>query len=47
MTIRWGSLAITGLAGAWTLFHIIWVLAKQTADDYWGIALLIFFGLAV
>ncbi|HET9112082.1 MAG TPA: hypothetical protein VFN78_14730 [Ktedonobacterales bacterium] len=45
--IRWGSLAIAGLAGVWTLFHIIWVLAKQTANDYWGIALLVLFILAL
>ncbi|HZC06601.1 MAG TPA: hypothetical protein VE338_13280 [Ktedonobacterales bacterium] len=45
--VRWGSLGITVLAGAWTLFHIIWTLSKQTADDYWGIALLILFILAL
>jgi len=45
--LSWASLAITILAGAWTLFHIIWNLAGQTADDYWGIALLILFVIAL
>ncbi len=45
--IRWGSLALAGLAGVWTLFHIIWELSNQTADDYWGIALLVLFILAL
>jgi hypothetical protein len=35
------------VAGAWTLFHLIWNLAQQTADDYWGIALLILFVLSL
>jgi thiosulfate dehydrogenase [quinone] large subunit len=38
---------ITVLAGAWTLFHLIWDVSKQTADDYWGIGLLILFLLAL
>jgi thiosulfate dehydrogenase [quinone] large subunit len=45
--IRWGTLAITVVAGVWTLFHLIWNLAGQTSDDYWGIALLILFVLAL
>ncbi len=39
-TLQWGALAIVVLAGAWTLFHLIWNFAGQIADDYWGIALL-------
>lgn len=46
-TLRWGALAITIVAGAWTLFHLIWNFAGQTTDDYWGIALLILFALAL
>jgi thiosulfate dehydrogenase [quinone] large subunit len=46
-TARWGTLAIVVLAGAWTLFHLIWNFAAQTSDDYWGIALLILFLLAL
>ena len=42
-----GALAITIVAGAWTLFHVIWNFAGQTTDDYWGIALLILFALAL
>lgn len=45
--IRDGSIAISVIAGAWTLFHIIWDLTKQTTDDYWGIGLLILFFLAI
>jgi len=46
-TFRWAWLTIAVLAGAWTVFHLIWTIAGQTADDYWGIALLILFVLAV
>lgn len=35
------------IAGVWTLFHLIWELAKRTADDYWGIALLFLFIVAL
>ena len=35
------------VGGAWTLFHLIWNFAGQKADDYWGIALLILFVLAL
>lgn len=45
--LRWSVLAITIIAGAWTLFHLIWNFAGQTSDDYWGIALLILFALAL
>jgi thiosulfate dehydrogenase [quinone] large subunit len=41
------SIPIAVIAGAWTLFHLIWNFAGQTADDYWGIALLILFALAL
>lgn len=44
---QWGAAAITVVAGAWTIFHIIWTLQKQTADDYWGQALLVLFILAL
>jgi thiosulfate dehydrogenase [quinone] large subunit len=40
-------IAIVILSGAWTLFHLIWNFAQQTADDYWGIALLILFVLSL
>jgi len=46
-TFRWAGLTIAVLAGAWTVFHLIWTIAGQTADDYWGIALLILFLLAL
>lgn len=39
--------AICLVAGAWTLFHIIWELGKNTADDLWGLALLVLFILAL
>jgi hypothetical protein len=44
---QWGTTAISVVAGAWTIFHIIWNLQKQTADDYWGQALLVLFVLAL
>jgi thiosulfate dehydrogenase [quinone] large subunit len=44
---RWATIAITVLAGAWTLFHLIWNFAGQISDDYWGVALLILFVLAL
>jgi thiosulfate dehydrogenase [quinone] large subunit len=46
-TLQWGGLAIVVLAGAWTIFHLIWNFAGQTSDDYWGVALLILFLLAL
>jgi thiosulfate dehydrogenase (quinone) large subunit len=45
--VSWLSLVVTIVAGAWTLFHIIWDLAGQTADDLWGIALFILFVVAL
>jgi thiosulfate dehydrogenase [quinone] large subunit len=45
--VKWGALAIMFVAGAWTLFHLIWNLAAQTNDDLWGTALLILFFLAL
>jgi thiosulfate dehydrogenase [quinone] large subunit len=44
---RWAGIAISGVAGLWTLFHIVWELQKQTADDHWGTALLVLFILAL
>jgi thiosulfate dehydrogenase [quinone] large subunit len=46
-TFRWITISVVVIAGAWTLFHLIWNLAQQTADDYWGIALLILFVLSL
>ena len=46
-TLKWGMLIVAVLAGAWTLFHLIWNFAGNTSDDYWGIALLILFVLAL
>lgn len=45
--LQWGTVAISVIAGVWTVFHIIWNLQKQTADDYWGQALLVLFILAL
>jgi len=45
--IKGGALAIMVVAGAWTLFHLIWNVAAQTSDDYWGTTLLILFALAL
>jgi thiosulfate dehydrogenase [quinone] large subunit len=45
--IKWSALAIMLVAGAWTLFHLIWNLAAQTSNDQWGKALLILFFLAL
>ncbi len=47
VSLEWASIAISVVAGAWTLFHIFWDLNKQTADDYWGQALLVLFVLAL
>jgi len=41
------AIAISVIAGAWTIFHLIWNIQKQTADDFWGQALLILFVLAL
>jgi thiosulfate dehydrogenase [quinone] large subunit len=45
--LRWGGIAISVVAGAWTVFHIVWNLQKQTADDFWGQALFVLFILAL
>lgn len=45
--LRLGTFAICIVAGAWTVFHIIWDLGKNTANDYWGQALLVLFILAL
>ncbi len=45
--LRWGSILIVAIAGAWTLVHVIWNFAGNKTDDYWGIALLILFVLAL
>ena len=45
--VKWSALAVMVVAGAWTLFHLIWNFAAQTSDDSWGIALLILFLLAL
>ncbi len=45
--VRWGTIGVSVIAGAWTLFHIFWELNNQTADDYWGTALLILFLVAL
>jgi thiosulfate dehydrogenase [quinone] large subunit len=44
---RLGTIGICVVAGLWTLFHLIWELTKHTADDFWGVALLILFLLAL
>ncbi len=46
-TTFWLGLPIVIIAAVWTLFHIIWNITGQTADDYWGVALLIMFVLAL
>jgi thiosulfate dehydrogenase (quinone) large subunit len=43
----WVGTLIAVIAGAWTLFHLIWNFAGQTSDDLWGPALLILFVLAL
>lgn len=43
----WVGTLIVVLAGAWTIFHLIWNFAGNQTDDYWGIALLILFVLAL
>jgi thiosulfate dehydrogenase (quinone) large subunit len=41
------AIVITVIAGAWTLFHLIWNTTNHTADDYWGQALLVLFVVGV
>ncbi|HEU5382107.1 MAG TPA: hypothetical protein VFV38_42365, partial [Ktedonobacteraceae bacterium] len=45
--VKWGAGAIMVVAGAWTLLHLLWNIAGQKSDDYWGTALLILFVLAL
>ena len=45
--VFWAGTLIAVLAGVWTVFHLIWNFAGQTADDYWGTGLLILFALAL
>ena len=45
--LRWGSILIVAIAGIWTLVHIFWEATGNKADDFWGIALLILFVLAL
>ncbi len=44
---RWAAIAISGIAAAWTLFHLIWNMSNHTTDDFWGQALLVLFVLAL
>ena len=44
---RLAGIVIVLIAAAWTIFHLIWNLLKQTADDFWGQALLVLFILGV
>jgi thiosulfate dehydrogenase (quinone) large subunit len=46
-TTFWVGMLIVVLAGAWTIVHLIWNIAGQTGDDYWGTAMLILFVLAL
>lgn len=34
---------ITVIAGAWTIFHLIWNTTNHITNDYWGQALLVLF----
>jgi hypothetical protein len=45
--LRWATIAISAVAGVWTVFHLIWNFQNQTADDYWGQALLVLFVLSL
>jgi thiosulfate dehydrogenase [quinone] large subunit len=45
--VQWGTIAISAVAGIWTVFHIIWSPQNQTRDDYWGKALLVLFVVAL
>ena len=44
--LRW-SMVIVVLAGAWTLVHLLLNIANVTMNDYWEVALLILFVLAL
>src|SRR6266516_3714032 len=45
-TYRLGML-IAVFAGLWTIVHLIWNVAGEQADDYWGWALLFLFFFAL
>lgn len=45
--VRWGMIVIVILAGAWTLIHLILGVSGSTANDGWGVGLLILFVLAL
>ncbi|HZU00070.1 MAG TPA: hypothetical protein VFA10_10435, partial [Ktedonobacteraceae bacterium] len=45
--VRWGMIVIVILAGAWTLVHLILGVSGSTANDGWGVGLLILFVLAL
>jgi thiosulfate dehydrogenase (quinone) large subunit len=45
--LKQASWAIVAVAGLWTLFHLYWNFTTHTADDYWGIALLVLFIIGV
>lgn len=47
VVFRYGTLGICLIAAVWTLFHLIWALSGQTANDYWGPALLVLFVVAL
>jgi thiosulfate dehydrogenase [quinone] large subunit len=46
-TIGRVELGVVTLAGAWTLVHLILGAAGNTAEDYWGPALLVLFAVAL
>ncbi len=41
------SIVIAVIAGAWTIFHLVWNINNNTADDFWGQALLVLFIIGV
>ena len=41
--LGWAGTAICVVAGAWTIFHLIWNTSNHTSDDYWGQVLLVLF----
>jgi thiosulfate dehydrogenase [quinone] large subunit len=45
--LGWAAAAISVIAGAWTIFHLIWNTTNHTSDDFWGQALLVLFILTV
>lgn len=47
---QWGATAISVVAGAWTVYHLVWSIStmhQTIKDDYWGRGLLVLFVLAV